>query len=81
MGASSWSAERLKSEIAELAARGLPRDEFFAELAPRVRRVIDNDASCWHTLDPYTRLMTSDAPRELVERGIFTPDRWTRRAS
>ena len=69
-----WSAERLIDEIELLGARGLPREEFFAELAPRLRRVIDNDASCWHTLDPHTRLMTSDSPDELIERGVFTPE-------
>jgi DNA-binding CsgD family transcriptional regulator len=69
-----WSVDRLREEIELLGARGLPRDEYFAQLAPRLRRVIDNDASCWHTLDPQTRLMTSDAPAELVERGIFTAE-------
>ena len=57
-----------------LGARGLPRAEYFAELAPRLRRTIDSDATCWHTLDPHTRLLTSDAPDELIERGIFTPE-------
>jgi len=74
MASSRWSVDRLRQEIELLGARGLPRDEYFAQLAPRLRRVIDNDASCWHTLDPQTRLMTSDAPAELVERGIFTPE-------
>ena len=69
-----WSVERLIDEIDLLGARGLPRREFFAELAPRLRNVIDNDASCWHTLDPHTRLMTSDAPDELIQRGIFAPE-------
>lgn len=69
----AWSAERLIDEIDLLGARGLPRREFFAELSPRLRNVIDNDASCWHTLDPHTRLMTSDSPDELIERGIFAP--------
>jgi DNA-binding CsgD family transcriptional regulator len=68
--ARSWG---LADEIDALAARGLPREELFAELAPRLRRVIPNDATCWHTLDPATRLMTSDAPRELIERGIYGP--------
>lgn len=68
------SAERLVDEIDLLAARGLPRKEFFAELSPRLRTVIDNDASCWHTLDPHTRLMTSDDPAELIGHGIFAPD-------
>lgn len=69
----AWSIERLAGEIEWLATRGLPRPEFFAELAPRLRNLIDNDASCWHTLDPHTRLLTSDAPDELIDRGIFTP--------
>jgi len=66
--------ERLVDEIDLLAARGLPRKEFFAELTPRLRNVIHNDGSCWHTLDPHTRLLTGDAPDDLIERGIFTAD-------
>ncbi len=69
-----WSVERLKSEIAVLGTRGLSREEYFAELAQRLRHTIDSDATCWHTLDPQTRLLTSDEPRELVEAGIYTPD-------
>jgi hypothetical protein len=65
-----WTVERLIEEIDRLGSRGLPREEFFAELSPRLRNVIDNDASCWHTLDPSTRLLTSDAPKELIERGF-----------
>ena len=68
------SIDRLVDDIDLLAARGLPRKEFFAELSPRLRKVIDNDASCWHTLDPHTRLMTSDDPAELIGHGIFAPD-------
>src|SRR5581483_2949196 len=67
-------AEPIIDEIAALAARGLPRAELFRELAPRLRRVIDSNATCWHTLDPYTRLMTSDSPEELIERGVFTAE-------
>jgi DNA-binding CsgD family transcriptional regulator len=69
-----WTVERLIGEIDLLGARGLPREEFFAELSPRLRNVVDNDASCWHTLDPSTRLLTTDAPKELIERGVFTVD-------
>lgn len=69
-----WSIDRLVGEIELLGARGLPRSEFFAELAPRLRNVVANDASCWHTLDPQTRLLTSDSPDELVERGVFAPE-------
>ena len=64
----------LIDEIDLLSSRGLPRKEFFAELAPRVRTVVDNDASCWHTLDPHTRLLTSDDPAELIGRGVLTPE-------
>lgn len=71
MAPPEWSAARLRDEIQALGARGLPRHEFFAELAPRLRRALDNDATCWHTIDPHTRLMTSDSPDELVERGVF----------
>jgi DNA-binding CsgD family transcriptional regulator len=74
MASASWTVDRLRDEIVLLGGRGLPRDEYFAELAPRLRRVIDNDASCWHTLDPHTRLLTSDAPAELIERGIYTAE-------
>ena len=68
------SVAALIDEIDLLASRGLPRKEFFAEVAQRVRTVVDNDASCWHTLDPHTRLLTSDDPTELVGRGILTPE-------
>ena len=70
----SWSVDRLKSEIALLGTRGLSRSDYFAELGPRLRRAVPSDATCWHTLDPQTRLLTSDEPRELVEQGIYTPD-------
>lgn len=66
-----WSVERLIDEIELLGARGLPRHQLFAELGPRLRNLVDNDASCWHTLDPHTRLMTSDSPDELIDRGVF----------
>src|SRR6478609_6118909 len=49
----AWSPGRLLEEIDLLGSRALPREEFFAELSPRLREVIPNDASCWHTLDPY----------------------------
>lgn len=69
-----WSPGRLKTEIAALGERGLSREEYFAELAPRLRRALPSDGSCWHTIDPQTRLLTSDEPRELIDRGILDPD-------
>jgi DNA-binding CsgD family transcriptional regulator len=74
VASSRWSLERVHEEIVLLGLRGLPRDEYFSELAPRLRRVVDSDATCWHTLDPHTRLLTSDAPRELIEHGVYTPE-------
>jgi DNA-binding CsgD family transcriptional regulator len=67
-----WTADRLLDEITLLGTRGLPRERYFAELAPRLRRAVDSDATCWHTLDPHTRLLTSDAPAELVSAGVYT---------
>ena len=61
-------------EVSLLGRRGLPRDEYFAEVAARLRRTIASDATCWHTLDPQTGLMTSDAPHELIGAGIFTSE-------
>ncbi|MCB0829078.1 MAG: hypothetical protein KDB62_09755, partial [Solirubrobacterales bacterium] len=72
--ATRWSIDRLQQEIAVLGGRGLARSEYFAELAPRLRRVVDSDASCWHTLDPQTRLLTSDEPAELIEAGIYSAE-------
>jgi len=72
VAASRWSVDHLADEIARVGRRALPRDEFFDEVALRLRRVVDCDATCWHTLDPQTRLMTSDAPRELIDSGVFT---------
>ena len=66
--------DRLLDEIAVLGGRGLPRHEYLTQLAPRLRRVVDSDASCWHTLDPQTRLLTSDEPSEMIERGVYTAE-------
>ena len=74
MAAARWTVERLVDEVALLGRRALPREQYFGELAARLRRVIDCDATCWHTLDPQTRLMTSDAPHELISAGVFTPE-------
>jgi hypothetical protein len=74
MGSPRWPVERLAEEIALLGGRGLPREQYYAELAARLRRVVDSDATCWHTLDPQTRVMTSDAPHELIERGVYTSE-------
>jgi DNA-binding CsgD family transcriptional regulator len=73
MPAGRWAVERLIDDVALLGRRALPREQYFGEVAARMRRVIDCDATCWHTLDPQTGLMTSDAPQELISEGVFTP--------
>jgi hypothetical protein len=73
MPAGRWAVERLIDDVALLGRRALPREQYFGEVAARLRRVIDCDATCWHTLDPQTGLMTSDAPQELISEGVFTP--------
>ena len=74
MGETRWPIDRLVGEVVSLGDRGLPRREYFRELSARLRHGIDSDATCWHTLDPHTRVMTSDAPDELIERGVFTAE-------
>ncbi len=69
----SWSLDRLADDVASVGRRGLPRDQYYAEVTVRLRRVVPSAAACWHTLDPQTRLMTSDAPAELVASGVFAP--------
>jgi DNA-binding CsgD family transcriptional regulator len=67
-----WSVDRLAQDVSVLASRGLPRETYYRELAARLRRAFEFDAACWHTLDPQTGLLTSDAPEELIENGVFT---------
>ncbi|HWF71773.1 MAG TPA: helix-turn-helix transcriptional regulator [Solirubrobacteraceae bacterium] len=74
MPAGRWRIDRLMDDIAVLGRRGLPREHYFVEVASRLRRTIDCDATCWHTLDPQTRLITSDASQELISSGVYTPD-------
>jgi DNA-binding CsgD family transcriptional regulator len=74
MPAGRWQLDRLVEDVARLGSRGLPREQYYAEVSARLRRVVPSDAACWHTLDPQTRLMTSDAPHELISEGVFTPD-------
>ncbi len=65
--------EVLAGDIADLGRRALAREAYFSELAARLRRVVPCDAMCWHTLDPDTLLLTSEAPEELIAAGVFTP--------
>jgi DNA-binding CsgD family transcriptional regulator len=72
MSAGSWAVDRLVEDVARLGARALPREQYYAEVTARLRRVVPSAATCWHTIDPQTRLLTSDSPHELVSSGVFT---------
>lgn len=61
-------------DVARIGARGLPREDYYAEVTARLRRVVPSAAACWHTVDPETRLLTSDSPTELISRGVLTVD-------
>jgi DNA-binding CsgD family transcriptional regulator len=74
MSAGSWAVERLVQDVARLGARGLPREEYYAEVTARLRRVIPSAATCWHTMDPQTLLLTSDSSADLVSSGVLTSD-------
>jgi DNA-binding CsgD family transcriptional regulator len=66
--------DRLVGDLVALGGRAPPREEYYREVGARLRQVVACDALCWHTLDPATLLMTSDAPEELLGIGVFTPE-------
>jgi hypothetical protein len=72
MAGANWAVDRLVEDVARLGARGLPREEYYAEVAARLRRVVPSAAACWHTVDPQTHLLTSDSPTELISHGVLT---------
>jgi len=74
VAAGAWKVERLVADVEALTVRGLPREQYFREVSARLRRVLHCDAACWHTIDPQLQLMTSDAPEELIETGVFTAE-------
>ena len=74
MAGANWGEDRLVEDVARLGARGLPREEYYAEVTARLRRVVPSAAACWHTVDPQTHLLTSDSPTELISHGILTPE-------
>jgi DNA-binding CsgD family transcriptional regulator len=70
----AWSSERLAEELTRLGARALPPEAYFHEVSARLRRAVPSQANCWHTLDPATHLLTSEAPAELIESGVFSAE-------
>jgi DNA-binding CsgD family transcriptional regulator len=74
MPGAKWATDRLVDDVARIGTRGLPREEYYAEVTARLRRVVPSAAACWHTVDPGTRLLTSDSPGELISCGILTEE-------
>ena len=74
MALPAWSAERLADELTRLGTRALRPEAYFDEVSARLRRAVPSQANCWHTLDPETRLLTSEAPGELVRSGVFSAE-------
>ena len=75
MAGARWRSIGSIDEMVRARRRGAAaRRSTSRELAARLRRVIDNDATCWHTLDPTHAPDDQRRAAELIERGIFTPD-------
>src|SRR5215210_368190 len=72
MAFQAWSADRLADELTRLGARALRPETYFAEVSARLQRAVPSQANCWHTLDPETRLLTSEAPGELIASGVYS---------
>jgi DNA-binding CsgD family transcriptional regulator len=70
----TWSADRLADELTWLGARALAPEAYFEEVSARLQHAVPSQANCWHTLDPETCLLTSEAPEELIASGIFSPE-------
>jgi DNA-binding CsgD family transcriptional regulator len=60
-----WTFERAEADIAQLADQALDKDDFCWAAGERIAQVVDFDASCWHTHDPATLLITSHITERL----------------
>jgi DNA-binding CsgD family transcriptional regulator len=61
-GVGRIDADSLVADVEELARRGFAREALWGGISARLRPILAHDAACWHTVDPDTLLMTSDAP-------------------
>jgi DNA-binding CsgD family transcriptional regulator len=62
-----WARERLLADLERLAMRTPTRAEFFDEAAARLKRVVQFDGACWHTLDPGSDLITEHRLQDLPD--------------
>jgi DNA-binding CsgD family transcriptional regulator len=61
----AWTFERAEADIARLAERSLDKDDFCWAAGERIAQAVSFDASCWHTHDPATLLITSHITERL----------------
>jgi DNA-binding CsgD family transcriptional regulator len=67
-GRNRWAPERVLADLERLALRAPTRAEFFDEAAARLKRALDFDGACWHTLDPGSDLITQHCLQDIVDR-------------
>ena len=51
MAGAKWAVDRLIDDVARLGARGLEREEYYAEVTARLRRVVPSSLEL--TPDPF----------------------------
>jgi DNA-binding CsgD family transcriptional regulator len=61
----AWTFERAEADIAQLSEQALDKDDFCWAAGERIAEVVDFSASCWHTHDPATLLITSHITERL----------------
>jgi hypothetical protein len=81
MGSQAWSAERLGDELIRLGTGALRPQAYFEEVSARLHRAAPSQANCWQTLDPQKRLLSSEAPAELIASGVYSPEATSRACS
>lgn len=63
-----WAPERVLDDLRRLALSAPDRATFFDEAAARLKRAVQFDGACWHTLDPGSDLITQHRLQDLPDR-------------
>ena len=66
-GRDRWAPERVLADLDRLVLRAPTRAEFFDGAAARLKRALDFDGACWHTLDPGSDLITQHRLQDIVD--------------
>ncbi|MEY2553818.1 MAG: hypothetical protein QOC57_1678 [Ilumatobacteraceae bacterium] len=64
----AWTHDRASSDIGRVALRSSDRVTFFDEAAERLKRAVQFDGACWHTLDPGSGLITQHHLQDIPDR-------------